>query len=117
MSEEKKTYYIFEGDDIVTYFLRVKGGAVDREGNKFDAGMKLSPKGPSVRGQAEAVLLELQAKAANKELRVKLFDCEVITKEIYDKEFPEPVVDLTDDESPEPELHIKKPGETKRRLF
>ena len=112
MSEEGKTYYIFEGDDIVTYFLRVKDGAVNREGEVFNAGLKLSPKGPTVQSQAEDVLLELQAKAAKKELKVKWFDCDVITKEEYEKEFPADP-ELTGDE----EIEVKRPGEPKRRLF
>lgn len=117
MTEEKKTYYIFEGDDIVTYFLRVKEGAVDDQGNKHDAGCKLSPKGPTVRKNAEGVLEELRAKAAAGHLRIKWYDCEVISKEEYDVEFPEVVVELDDTEGPEPEIHVKKPGENKRRLF
>jgi hypothetical protein len=113
MTEEQKTWYVFEGDDIVTFFLRVRNGAIDRDGNKFNAGLKLSPKSPNVQEQAEPILLELQAKAAIGELKVKFFECEVITKEEYEKEFPEETVEP----DREPELYIKKPGHTKRRLF
>ena len=108
-----KTYYIFEGDDIVTYFLRVKDGAVDSAGGRHDAGLKLSPKGEGVQGQAEEILEELRQKAALGELKVKWYDCEVISKEEYEEEFPEVMVDP----EREAELYVKEPGKNTRRLF
>lgn len=115
--QKEKTYYIFEGDDIVTYFLRVKGGAVDREGNLFDAGLKLSPKGPNVQVNAEEILLELQMKAATGELKIKWFECEIITKEEYDAEFPEEQTASDVDPFENAEFHVKEPGKPTRRLF
>ena len=120
MTEEQKqdsnlgVWYIFEGDDIVTFFLRVKGGAVDDQGKMHDAGLKLSPKSEHSQKLADDILLELQAKAASKELKIKWLECEVITKEEFDKEFSGTEEDLN---TTDPEIYVKKPGQFKRRIF